>query len=240
MSYDTNKTWSYNIQGKKIRLWQIASGSTIVELSGYKMRLPQDYIGKQLVYPTETIPSGLLFTGTASVEPFVEEALETTTAIASSTTISFNDDGDSAGGYNDIYDSPGDGFGDFLTGDKIRVRGSTSNDGDYTLTAHAGRPRYIQVGTGNLTNEAAGARVTISQIPVETTTPSVESGDHVNCTRMVALAIVDYIKSQVAESTGNVELKEYYMKEFWGKIADNKSNRSISGIIVPKPTYAVI
>ena len=239
MSFDTHKTWTYNILGKKVRIWQVASGSTIVELAGYKLRLPQDYIGKQLVYPTESITNGLLFTGTASVEPFVEEALETTTAIASGTTISFNDDGDSAGGYNDIYDT-GDGFGDFLTGDKIRVRGSTSNDGDYTLTAHAGRPRYIQIGTGNLTDEAAGARVTISQIPVETTSPSVESGAHVNCTRLVALAIVDFIKSQVAERGGNIELKEYYMKEFWGKIADNKSNRSVSGIVVPRPTYAVI
>ncbi len=239
MSFDTHKNWTFNIYGKQVRIWQVSSGSTIVELSGYKIRLPQDYIGKQLVYPTENITNGLLFTGTASVEPFVKEALETTTVIASGTTISFNDDGDSAVGYNDIYDT-GDGLADFTTGDKIRVRGSTSNDGDYTLTADAGGARYIQIGTGNLTDEAAGARVTISQIPVETTTPSVESGDHVNCTRMVALAIVDYIKSQIAERAGNIELKEYYIKEFWGKVGDNSSNRSVSGIVVPRSTYAVI
>ena len=161
MSFDTHKTWTFGLYGKNVKLWQVASGSTIVELSGYKLRLPQDYVGKQLVYPTETITDGLLFTGTAFVEPFV-----------------------------DVDPNELDG-----------------NDNP-TLT--------------------------------EDTTPSVSEGIHVNCTRMVALAIVDYIKSQVAESAGNVELKEYYMKEFWGKVSDNKSNRSIAGIIVPKPTYAVI
>ena len=161
MSFDTHKTWTFGLYGKNVRLWQVASGSTIVELAGYKLRLPQDYIGKQLVYPTETITDGLLFTGTAFVEPFIDV-------------------------------------------DPNELDGNDNPD----LT--------------------------------EDTTPSVSEGRHVNCTRMVALAIVDYIKSQIAESTGNVELKEYYMKEFWGKVSDNKSNRSVAGIIVPKPTYAVI
>ena len=161
MSYDTHKTWSFGIYGRSIRLWQVASGSTIVELSGYKLRLPQDYIGKQLVYPTETIENGLKFEGTAFVEPFVDS-------------------------------------------DPNELSGNSN-------------PTFI-----------------------EDVTPSVSDGRHVNCTRMIALAIVDYIKSQVAESAGNIELKEYYMKEFWGKVSDNKSNRSIAGIIVPKATYAVI
>ena len=235
MSFDTHKNWTFNIYGKQVRIWQVASGSTIVELDGYKLRLPQDYIGKQLVYPTETISNGLLFTGTAFVEPFVEEALETTTVTTSGTDISFGVAAGSVTQTKTIYNiGSNDGF---LAGDKVRVRGSSSNDGDYTIAT----ANVTDVVTSTVfTYEAAGARVTVSQIPVETTTPSVESGDHVNCTRLVALAIVDFIKSQIAERAGNVELKEYYIKEFWGKVGDNTSNRSVSGIVVPRATYAVI
>ena len=237
MSFDTHKTWTFNIYGKQVRLWQVSSGSTIVELSGYKIRLPQDYIGKQLVYPTENITNGLLFTGTAFVEPFVEEALETTIATASSSTISFNDDGDSAGGYNDIYDSPGDGFGDFASGDKIRVRGSSSNDGDYTLTSVSGSPRYIQVGTGNFTDEAAGESITIYQISKEDSSPSESS--HVNLNRMLSLACVDYIRAMVSDAAGDIQKKEYYMREFWKKVGDNDSNKRKIAMTFPSGTYAV-
>ena len=234
MSFDTHKTWTFNIYGKQVRLWQVSSGSTIVELSGYKIRLPQDYIGKQLVYPTENITNGLLFTGTAFVEPFVEEALETTIVRASGTGISF-DPGPAA-----TISDDDDGFSDFAQGDKIRVRGSSSTDGDYTFTPSGTVDEDTLTITGTFTLEAVGERVTISQIPLETTSPTVTSGDHVNCTRLVALAIVDFIKSQIAERAGNMELKEYYIKEFWGKVADNSSNRSVSGIVVPRATYAVI
>ena len=236
MSFDTHKNWTFNIYGKQVRIWQVSSGSTIVELSGYKIRLPQDYIGKQLVYPTENITNGLLFTGTASVEPFVEEALETTTAYASAITISFGD-GDGAGSADTINYT--NGLGDFASSDKVRIKGSSSNDGDYIIT-NAVSATQLLVAAGSFTTEAAGESISITQIPIETTTPSVESGDHVNCTRLVALAIVDFIKSQIAERAGNVELKEYYIKEFWGKVGDNTSNRSVSGIVVPRATYAVI
>ena len=236
MSFDTHKNWTFNIYGKQVRIWQVSSGSTIVELSGYKIRLPQDYIGKQLVYPTENITNGLLFTGTASVEPFVEEALETTTVIASGTTISFNDDGDSASGYNDLYDT-GDGLADFTTGDKIRVQGSASNDGDYTLTADAGGARYIQVGTGNFTDEAAGERVTITQIPVEDSSPDETS--HANLNRMLSLAVVDYLKAMSFELAGDIERKEYYMKEFYGKLGDNESNKRKISMSFPIGPFAV-
>ena len=161
MSYDTHKNWVYGLEGKKIKLWQVSSGSTVVELSGYNIRLPADGAGSELVYPTETITDGLLFTGTAFVEPFVDV-----------------DPNELDGADNPTLD--------------------------------------------------------------EDTTPSVSEGRHVNCTRMIALAIVDYIKGQIAERAGNIELKEYYMKEFWGKVSDNKNNRSVATIIIPRPTYAVL
>ena len=219
MSFDTHKTWTFNIYGKKVRLWQVSSGSTIVELSGYKIRLPQDYIGKQLVYPTENITNGLLFTGTAFVEPFVEEALETTIARASGTGISF-DPGPAA----TISDSD-DGFSDFAQGDKIRVIGSASNDGDYTLTPSGTVDEDTLTITGTFTTEAVGESITIYQIPKAVTTTSADESSHVNLNRMLSLAVVDYLQSKVAELSGNLPLKDYHMRDFWKKVGDDQSNK---------------
>jgi hypothetical protein len=60
-----------------------------------------------------------------------------------------------------ITDS-GNGLADFLTGDKIRVGGSTSNDGIYTI-ATGGVAGEIVV-TEALVNEGAGATVTIETV----------------------------------------------------------------------------
>ena len=160
MSYDTHKNWAYSLYGKNIKLWQVATGETIVELSGYKMRLPADFQGKQLVYPTETITDGLMYEGTAFIEPFV--------------TVNPNE---------------------------------LSGNDNPSLTEH--------------------------------TSPSSAEGHHVNCTRMNALAIVDFIKAQISEKNNNIEMKEYFMKEFWGKVADNKSNRIKFSVSMPSSPYSV-
>ncbi|MDP6769784.1 MAG: hypothetical protein QF704_03705 [Anaerolineales bacterium] len=49
---------------------------------------------------------------------------------------------------------------------------------------------------------------------------------HVNLNRMLSLAVVDFIKAAMSEREGNIQLKEYYMKEFYSKIADNESNKN--------------
>ena len=236
MSFDTNKNWVYQLSGRDIHLWQYIQGAATTTLGDYKIRLPGEYYGSQLIYPDEDITNGLRFEYTALIEPFVEDAWEDLTARASGTTISFNDDGDSASGYNDIYDT-GDGLTDFESGDRIRVIGSASNDGDYTLTADAGGARYIQVGTGNLTDEAAGESVTIYQIPKEDASP--DETNHVNLNRMLSLAVVDYLKAQLAEAAGSVELKEYFMKEFWGKVGDNESNKRKISMSFPMSPFGL-
>lgn len=164
MSYNTHKNWAFSLYGKSIKLWQIATGASIVELDGYKMRLPADFQGKQLVYPTETITNGLMFEGTAFIEPFINE-------------------------------------------DPNVLDGGSGNDNP------------------SLTPD---------------TTPSVADNRHVNCTRMNALAIVDFIKAQIAEKSNNIEMKEYFMKEFWGKVADNKSNRIKISVSIPSSPYSVV
>ena len=236
MSFDTNRNWFYELHGRFLHLWQWVETAATDTVGSYRVKLPAEFFGNQLIYPNEDITNGLRVEYTAFYEPFVAEALETTSARASGITMSFNDDGDSASTYNDLYDI-GDGFGDFESGDKIRVIGSASNDGDYTLTADAGGARYIQIGTGNLTDEAAGESVTIYQIPKEDITP--DETNHVNLNRMLSLAVVDYIKGQLAEASGSVGLKEYYMKEFWKKVGDNESNKRKISMTFPISPFGV-
>ena len=55
---------------------------------------------------------------------------------------------------------------------------------------------------------------------------SPDENTHVNLNRILSLAVVCYVKAQLAERAGSLELKEYYMKEFYKKMADNESNKN--------------
>ena len=189
------------------------------------------------MYPDEDIANGLRFEYTALNEPFVSEALESTTGYASGTGLSF-DPGPAA----TISDS-NDGFTDtgkaFAQGDRIRVQGSTSNDGDYTLSSSGTVDEDTLTITGTFTTEAAGERVTIRQIPLEVATASVDETSHINLNKMLSLAAVDYVKSMIAELSGSVDLKEYYMKEFYSKLGDNESNKRNISMSFPASPFAV-
>ena len=238
MSFNTNRNWFYELHGRFLHLWQWVETAATDTVGSYRVKLPAEFFGNQLIYPNEDITDGLRVEYTAFYEPFVAESLEDTSVRASGTTISFNDDGDSASGYNDIYDT-GDGLADFENGDRIRVIGSASNDGDYTLTADAGGARYIQIGTGNLTDEAAGESITIYQIPKAVADISVDESSHLNLNRMLSLAAVDYVRAQMKEAVGDLQGKEYCMREFWKKIGDNESNKRNISMTFPASPFAV-
>ena len=235
MSFDTHKYWVYQLVGRDIHLWQYVYAAAVDTLGSYKIRLPGEYYGKQLVYPDEDITNGLRIEYTALIEPFVGDAWEDLTGYASGTGISF-DPGPAA----TISDS-NDGFADtgkaFAQGDKIRVIGSASNDGDYTLTSSGTVDEDTLTITGTFTTEAVGESVTIYQIPLEATSPTESS--HINLNRMLSLACVDYVKAMLSDNLGDIEKKEYYMKEFWKKIGDNDSNRRKIVMSYPMGTYAV-
>ena len=233
MSFDTNRTWFYQIVGRNIQLWQYVQTADTDTLAGYRIKLPNSYYGNQLVYPNEDITNGLRIEYTALNEPFVAEALETTTAKISGTTIAFVDGG---GGSDTITDS-GNGFvtAGFEATDKIRIIGSASNDGDYQLTnAAAGT---LTMATALLTAETASESVTIYQIPKEDSSPSETS--HINLNRMLSLACVDYIKAMLSDSQGDIQKKEYYMREFWKKVGDNDSNKRKIAMLFPSGHYSV-
>ena len=158
MSFDTNRTWMYQVVGKNIHLYQYVKTANTDTIDGYKIRLPNDYYGNQLIYPDETITNGLMYEGTAFIEPFVS-----------------NDPNELSGN-----DNP------------------------------------------TLTNQA-----------------SPDEADHVNLSRMLSLAVVDYIKAMLADLGGDIEKKEYYMREFWKKVGDDQSNKRKISISFPIGAFAV-
>ena len=233
MSFDTNRTWFYQIVGRNIHLYQYVQTANTDTLASYRIKLPNDYYGNQLIYPNEDITNGLRIEYTALNEPFIAEALEDMQVFIDGTTIAFVDGG---GGSDTITDS-GSGFvtAGFEATDKIRVIGSASNDGDYQLTgASAGT---LTMATALLTAETASESVTIYQIPKEDSSPSETS--HLNLNRMLSLACVDYVKAMASDLRGEIDRKEYYMKEFWKKIGDNDSNKRKIAMLFPSGSYAV-
>jgi hypothetical protein len=43
----------------------------------------------------------------------------------------------------------------------------------------------------------------------------------------------------VSEQRGEIDKKEYFMKEFYGKLADNESNKRVISMMFPMSPYAV-
>ena len=158
MSFDTNRTWIYQVVGKNIHLYQYVQTANTDTIDGYKIRLPNDYYGNQLIYPDETISNGLMYEGTGFIEPFV------------------------------------------------------SND----------------------PNELNG-----NDNPTLTNQTSPDEADHVNLSRMLSLAVVDYVKAMLADLGGEIEKKEYYMREFWKKVGDDQSNKRKISISFPIGAFAV-
>ena len=158
MSFDTHRTWLYRLSGRNISLYQYLEGAASDTIAGYRIKLPNEYYGNQLIYPDETITDGLRFEGTAFIEPFV------------------------------------------------------SND----------------------PNELSG-----NDNPTLTDQTSPDERDHVNLSRMLSLAVVDYLRAMIAESAGNLEFKEYYMKQFWKKVGDNDSYKRNISMSFPMSPFGV-
>ena len=232
MSSYVDREWFYYLRGRELLLYKLIGGSSnegITQNGVLRTR------GKELMYPNEDIASGLRVEYTALNEPFIAQSFEASTGYASGTGMSF-DPGPAA-----TISDTNDGFADtgkaFAQGDKIRVQGSTSNDGDYTLSSSGTVDEDTLTITGTFTTEAAGERVTITQIPLEDTTPDATS--NINLNKMLSLAVVDYLKAMTFESAGDIERKEYYMKEFYGKLGDNESNKRNISVSFPSGPFAI-
>ena len=71
----------------------------------------------------------------------------------------------------------------------------------------------------------------------EVTSP--DESSHVNLNRMLSLAVVSYVKAMLAEMSGEVQSKEYYMREFFKKVSDNESNKRMQSITYTVSPFAV-
>ena len=160
MSYDTHKTWFYQVVGRNIELWQWVETAATDTVGSHKVKLPDEYYGKQLIYPDESITNGLMFQGTAFIEPFV--------------------------------------------------------DNDPNELDSASNPTLTVVSMG---------------ADIETA--------HLNLSRMLTLAVIDYLKAQLSETAGQIDAKEYYMREFWKKVGDDQSNKRSMMITFPLSPFAV-
>ena len=232
MSSYVDREWFYYLKGRNIHLYKLLGGSSSERITQSGVIKTLD---RELMYPNEDIADGLRIEYTALNEPYISEALETTTGYASGTGISFGD------GTAVISDSDS-GFAAtgkaFAQGDKIRIQGSASNDGDYTLSSSETVNASTLTVTGDtFTLEPASERITITQISLEDSSPSETS--HPNLNRMLSLACVDYLKAQIADKRGDIQLKEYYMREFWKKVGDNESNKRKISMTYPANPYAI-
>ena len=229
MSFFVDREWFYYLRGREILLYKLRGGSSTQRIS--QSGVFQSY-DNEMMYPDEDIADGLRIEYTRVSEPFVAEALETTTAYASGTGIAFVDGGVSS----DTITDTASGLGDFTNGDKIRIRGSASNDGDYTLSGSASAGT-LTFATGTFTDETASERISITQIPVEVESPSATS--HINLNKMLNLAVIDYCKAMLAEQNGEIDKKEYFMKEFFSKLGDNESNKRNISVSFPSGPFAI-
>ena len=236
MSFFVDKEWFYYLRGREILLYKLRGGSSTSRIS--QSGVFQSY-DNEMMYPNEDIADGLRIEYTRVSEPFVAEALETTTAYESGIIISFEDG--TGGSSRDIIDLGSATATDFVANDKIRVRGSASNDGDYTVVTKGtdGSTGYqqLEVSAGSFTAEAVGERISITQIPVEVEDPL--STSHINLNKMLSLSVLDYCKGMLSERNGEIDKKEYYMKEFFGKLGDNESNKRNISVSFPSGPFAI-
>jgi hypothetical protein len=118
MSSYVDKDYFYYLRGRELLLYKLLGSRNADRIT--QTGVLQSY-DNELVYPDEDIANGLRVEYTRINEPFISEALETTTAYASGTNISFTG--------NDIVTTTSnfwDTTSGFAVGDKIRVKGSSS------------------------------------------------------------------------------------------------------------------
>ena len=227
MSYKTEQTWFYYLNGRNIQLYQKSDYGRTDTLGSYKIRLPDDSSGTYFIYPDEDITDGLRIEYTSLATPFVSESLEDMQIFADGTDISFSTTVLTGAGTDD----------GFAIGDRVRIIGSASNDGDYTSTNED--DNTLTFPSSTFTAETAGESITVYQIPKAVTTSSADESSHVNLNRMLSLACEDYLKAMLADREGDIERKEYYMREFWGKVGDNESNKRKVSMSFPSSPFAL-
>ena len=239
MSSYVDKEFFYYLRGRELLLYKLLGSRNRTRIT--QTGILQSY-HNELMYPDENITDGLRIEYTALNEPFISESFESSTGYGTGTIFSFTASNRYIGtsGTNSWWKDHG-----FADGDKIRIQGSTSNDGEYIIaggvgaTISGGASTIYVTSDYTLVDESAGANITITQIPESDTVTSPDSNSHINLNKMLSLAVVDYVKAMIHEERGEIDKKEYYIKEFYSKLADNESNKRIVSSAFPISPFAV-
>lgn len=238
MSSYVDKEYFYYLRGRELLLYKLlgSRNRTRITQSG----ILQSY-HNELMYPDEDITDGLRIEYTALNEPFISESFESSTGYGTGTIFTFTASGRVIlTGINNWWKDHG-----FADGDKIRIQGSTSNDGEYIIaggvgaTISGGASTIYVTSDYTLVDESAGANITITQVPEPDTVTSPDTTSHINLNKMLSLAVVDYVKAMIHEERGEIDKKEYYIKEFYSKLADNESNKRIISVASSISAYSV-
>ena len=137
---------------------------------------------------------------------------------------------------------------ELLDGYNIRVPWTRGSKINYPLEAITNGMKiqgtaFIKPFVNNDPNELdSGSNPTLTEVdPLSYGGTYNETNSHVNLTRLLSLAIVDYLKAMVSEMSGQIDMKEYYMKEFFKKLSDNESNkRKMTFSSPPSNPYAIV
>ena len=135
-----------------------------------------------------------------------------------------------------ILNATGDGITDYQN---CTNNAPIANDGEYTLSSSGTVDEDTLTITGTFTTEAVGESITIYQVPLAVADGSVSETTHTNLNRLLSLAVIDYIKAQMSLEKGDAQMKEYYMREFYKKLADNESNKRKISISFASPVSSV-
>jgi len=192
------------------------------------------YIGQSIAITGSTSGTN---DGSKTVSGVSSTAVTVSSSVTGQTdqTLTFKNNGNAILGGVALTDT----FTDFAANDKIRIIGSASNDADYTISSISSRGDAIIPSSAPSASEAYGESITIYQIPAVVADASVDESSHVNLNRMLSLAVVDFMKAQVKEAAGDLQGREYFMREFWKKVGDNESNKRLQSIVFPISPFAV-
>ena len=238
MSSYVDKEFFYYLRGRELLLYKLLGSRNRTRIT--QTGILQSY-HNELMYPDEDITDGLRIEYTALNEPFISESFESATGYGTGTIFSFTASNRYiATGINNWWKDHG-----FSEGDKIRIQGSANNDGEHIINSGIGASISGSASTIDLTSastlvdESAGANITITQVPEPDTITSPDTTSHINLNKMLSLAVVDYVKAMIHEERGEIDKKEYYIKEFYSKLADNESNKRIVSSAFPISPFAV-
>ena len=238
MSSYVDKEYFYYLRGRELLLYKLLGSRNRTRIT--QTGILQSY-HNELMYPDENITDGLRIEYTALNEPFISESFESSTGYGTGTIFTFTASSRYiATGVSSWWKDHG-----FADGDKIRIQGSTSNDGEHIISGGVGTNIASGASTIQLTSastlvdESAGANITITQVPEPDTVTSPNTTSHINLNKMLCLAVVDYVKAMIHEERGEIDKKEYYIKEFYSKLADNESNKRIVSSAFPISPFAI-